>query len=273
MKKLVLYLAWGLVSLAIQAQSTSDFIQLKDGTVYYGTYISSDGHTVHFRMQQDGIDHEFPSSNVGSVHIANPALEQATHAPAKPQPPIPPMSPIDRLFSGRDYAKYVGPALRSCMQGPLPSVPSSTGSKVSVKEAQLALQFHNCARKEVGTPPLQWSPVLAAAAQKWSEHLTSTVCEMQHTPNNPYGQNIFWGIGKFYDAFDASQGWYSERITGPFKNNYIGGSDTVAVGHYTQMVWKSTTSIGIGVSSCPNSRVIITADYSPPSNYLGQKAF
>lgn len=258
------------MALALHAQSTSDWIQLKDGTLYYGTFLSSDGHTVHFRFQ-DGTDHEFASSNVQSVYRANPDLKQAAPTPA--QPPNPTMSPIDQLFRQRDYAKYVGPALRSCMQGPLPSVPSSTGSNVPVKEAQLALQFHNCARKEVGTPPLNWSPALAAAAQQWSEHLASTVCQMIHTPNNPYGQNIFSGFGKFYDAFDASQAWYSERITGPFENNYIGGSDTTAVGHYTQLIWKNTTAVGIGESTCPNSRIIITADYSPPGNYMGQKAF
>jgi pathogenesis-related protein 1 len=273
MKTLKLYLLCALVTLVVHAQSTSDWIRLNDGTVYYGTYISSDGHTVHFRMKDDGIDHEFASSNVQSVYIANPALKQPVHAPAKPQPPIPPMSPIDQLFSGRDYAKYVSPAVRSCMQGPLPAVPSSTGSRVSVNQAELALQFHNCARKEVGTPPIQWSPALAAEAQKWSEHLASTVCKMIHTPNNPYGQNIFSGNGKFYDAFDASQAWYSERTTGHFQNNYVGGQDTVAVGHYTQVIWKSTTAVGIGQASCPNSMVIITADYSPPGNYLGQKAY
>jgi Cysteine-rich secretory protein family len=176
MRTLKLSLLCALIALALHAQSTSDWIQLKDGTLYYGTYISSDGHTVHFRLQ-DGIDHEFASSNVQSVYIANPALKQPIPAPAKPQPPIPPMSSIDRLFSGSEYAKYVSPSVRTCMQDPLPAVPSSTGSAVSIDQAKLALQFHNCARKEVGAPPIQWSPALAAEAQKWSEHLTSTVCQ------------------------------------------------------------------------------------------------
>jgi pathogenesis-related protein 1 len=84
-----------------------------------------------------------------------------------------------------------------------------------------------------------------------------------------YGQNIFSGIGKPYGAFDASQGWYSEKVKGNFHNQVLGmmGMDQIIkVGHYTQEIWKSTTAVGIGQAFCPSGRIIITANYTPPGN-------
>jgi len=274
---LILFVA---VSLAVHAQAPSatgqDWIRLADGAVYFGTYISSDGHTVHFRTT-DGVVREWDRTMVQSVFIEKNQYRGASTAPAKtvpaktPQPT--PASIVERLLSGNEYSRYVSAAVRTCMEGPLPAVASPTGSSVSVNQAELAIEYHNCARKEVGTPPLKWSPELAAAAQKWSEHLASTTCKMQHTPNNPYGQNIFWGTGRPYGAFDAAVAWYSERVTGNFRNHYIGDSDTTEVGHYTQVIWKNTTEVGIGQASCAGGGVIITADYSPPGNYMGQTAY
>lgn len=41
-----------------------------------------------------------------------------------------------------------------------------TGSKLTENEAKEALDFHNKARKDVGTPPQIWSLELSAYAQK-----------------------------------------------------------------------------------------------------------
>src|SRR5437879_437727 len=89
--------------------------------------------------------------------------------------------------------------------------PSNTGSKVSQQDAQAALDFHNKVRKDVGSPPLEWSPELAAHAQAWADHLAKDEnCEMKHRPNEGkwkriYGENIFWGGGSSYTVVDASE--------------------------------------------------------------------
>ncbi|MEI6088085.1 MAG: CAP domain-containing protein [Bacteroidota bacterium] len=41
-------------------------------------------------------------------------------------------------------------------------------------------------------------------------------------------------------------------------------------GHYTQMVWKNTKEVGVGVSTCPNGAIIIVANYFPAGNYMRQ---
>ena len=58
-------------------------------------------------------------------------------------------------------------------------VPVNTGSKVAKEDAQTALDFHNKVRKDVGVPPLEWSPELAAFAQLWANKLADGGCELE----------------------------------------------------------------------------------------------
>ena len=44
---------------------------------------------------------------------------------------------------------------------------------------------------------------------------------------------------------------------------------TMETGHFTQLVWKSSTSIGLGISASGNT-YYCTAQYSPPGNMQGQ---
>jgi Cysteine-rich secretory protein family len=59
------------------------------------------------------------------------------------------------------------------------------------------------------------------------------------------------------------------------KKNYHGEpGDFNGVGHYTQMVWRNTTSVGCGTGSgskLPYS--ILVCRYYPPGNIFGQKPY
>ena len=170
--------------------------------------------------------------------------------------------------------------LSVCLTAPVTfaqKVPSSTGSKISQADAQAALDFHNKVRKEVGSPPLEWSADLSKYAQAWADHLAnSKSCKMQHRPQDGkwkqiHGENIFWGGSAEYNAANASEMWYSEikdYTHGPLTN-----SNWFKTGHYTQMVWKNTTSMGLGQATCPSGAIIIVGNYDPAGNYLGQKAY
>lgn len=157
------------------------------------------------------------------------------------------------------------------------NVPKSTGSKVSRQDAQEALDFHNKVRKEVGTAPLEWSAEVAKYSQAWADHLAKEKsCQMEHRPNDGdwkriYGENLFWGSGAKYTAKEASENWYSEIKD--YKNEPLNNSNWYGVGHYTQMVWKNTTKVGIGQATCPNGDTIIVGNYDPAGNYLGEKAY
>lgn len=156
------------------------------------------------------------------------------------------------------------------------TVPDNTGSKISKKDAQAALDHHNKVRKDVGSPALQWSAELAEYAQQWANHLASEGCEMQHRPNSGkwmqrYGENIFWGSDSSYTPLDASESWYDEIKE--YKYDVVTMDNYYPTGHYTQMVWKNTTHVGIGVAICANGGIIIVANYNPAGNYIGEKPY
>jgi len=50
----------------------------------------------------------------------------------------------------------------------------------------------------------------------------------------------------------------------------VTGSNTV--GHYTQMVWKSTTQVGCGTATS-NNYAVLSCRYTPPGNVIGQKPY
>lgn len=151
-----------------------------------------------------------------------------------------------------------------------------TGSKVSVKEAQEALDFHNIARQEVGVEPLQWSDELSKYAQEWADHLANLNCDFDHRPDSGkwaqlYGENIYWGKGGTYTAIDACKSWYKEKKS--FKNVKLSSSNWSKAGHYSQMIWRNTKKVGIGVAKCKDGSYIIVANYDPAGNFMGEKAY
>ena len=155
-------------------------------------------------------------------------------------------------------------------------VPKATGSNITMQEAQDALNYHNKVRKDVGVEPLEWSAELAEYAQKWANHLASNGCDMKHRPYSgewaqEYGENIFWGSGSSYNAVNASESWYSEIKD--FTYGVLNNDNWYNTGHYTQMVWRDTKKIGIGIAKCKDGGIIIVANYDPSGNYMGQKPY
>jgi pathogenesis-related protein 1 len=155
-------------------------------------------------------------------------------------------------------------------------VPDYTGSKITKSEAQEALDHHNKVRADVGSPALEWSADLAKYAQAWADHLASKGCDMEHRPHSgeweqKYGENIFWGSASSYTPLDASESWYGEIKD--YTYGELNNSNWYKTGHYTQMVWKNTTHVGIGVAKCSDGAIIIVANYDPAGNYLGEKPY
>jgi pathogenesis-related protein 1 len=155
------------------------------------------------------------------------------------------------------------------------TIPANTGSAVNTQEALDALMLHNKVRKDVGTAALTWSSELATFAQAWANHLAKN-CSFKHRPPNgewaqQYGENLFYGTAKTLTASEASQAWYNEIKD--YKYGKLNTQNWSKTGHYTQMVWNTTTQVGIGKASCPSGAIIIVANYNPRGNYLDQKPY
>lgn len=149
---------------------------------------------------------------------------------------------------------------------------AQTGSQLTGKQAKEVLEFHNQARSEVGTADLEWSIELSQIAQKWANHLAKNGCEMEHSEGLETGENLYWtSHGTEITPVDAVRAWYSEKKD--FKNRPISKINLHKIGHYSQMVWKTTTHVGMASAKCSKGETIVVANYSPPGNYLGQKAY
>jgi hypothetical protein len=65
----------------------------------------------------------------------------------------------------------------------------------------------------------------------------------------------------------ATQSWYDEIKYYSFSNPGF----SMQTGHFTQVVWKGSKQLGVGIAFANNgNKAIVVANYSPPGNYLGQ---
>lgn len=149
-----------------------------------------------------------------------------------------------------------------------------TGSKITREDARKVLDHHNLIRKEVGVDKLVWNTDLAAFAQEWADQLAKDGCTMKHRKqpkvnDEPVGENLFWGSSsEAYGPLDASLSWYSEKKI--YQYGKFGHGNWHAIGHYTQMVWKNTKQVGVGVAVCKNGGILVVANYYPAGNYMDQ---
>lgn len=70
-----------------------------------------------------------------------------------------------------------------------------------------------------------------------------------------------------YSATGAVDAWYGEISSYDWSNPAYSSS----TGHFTQVVWKSTSEVGCGIKSCDNSwGSYVICSYKSSGNFLGQ---
>jgi pathogenesis-related protein 1 len=144
---------------------------------------------------------------------------------------------------------------------------------------------HNKWRAEVGlTEPLRYSPALAQSAQAWADHLKQTNhCRMKHSkPDGRYGENLYWASAVEWSdgrrdlqkvsSTKVVDSWGSERADYDYHTNHC--TPGKMCGHYTQMVWRTTTVVGCAMAVCEDTQEQVWAcQYQPAGNWLGQKPY
>ncbi|KAJ6643135.1 Golgi-associated plant pathogenesis-related protein 1 [Pseudolycoriella hygida] len=126
------------------------------------------------------------------------------------------------------------------------------------------LNAHNEYRRRHGVGPLKLNPTLNDFAQNWANTIASKR-QMQHSSERKYGENIYWSCGKSVDGKAPVDSWYDEIKLYNYKN----ASFSSGTGHFTQVVWKNTTDLGVGVARIGNEAYVV-ASYYPPGNYSGE---
>jgi pathogenesis-related protein 1 len=144
----------------------------------------------------------------------------------------------------------------------------------------------NAARAAVGESPLTWDPIAAAVAQAWANQ-----CSFNHNPNAGADYDKLGGSGGLGENLAA--GAPTESVSGSVaswvgeEQSYDHSTNTCAAGqecgHYTQVVWSSTTRAGCAQATCTTNSPfgsfsggqwqISVCDFDPPGNYVGQSPY
>ncbi|XP_051513474.1 uncharacterized protein glipr2 isoform X2 [Myxocyprinus asiaticus] len=137
----------------------------------------------------------------------------------------------------------------------------SSSSKDSSFENEF-LQTHNAYRKNHGASPLNINKNLSRSAQEWAEHLLS-IRTLKHS-NGEYGENVYYAWSsatKKLTGREAVESWYSE-----IKDyNFSRPGFSSKTGHFTQVVWKDTEELGVGLAT-DGKTTFVVGQYLPAGN-------
>ena len=148
--------------------------------------------------------------------------------------------------------------------------PEGAAQSLSVNnDLQGALDVHNAARAEVGVAPLTWDDALAQEAEAYAQELARRH-RFEHDRNrNGHGENLYWYSATTNTPMsDASKSWYDEIEV--YRYRRCCGPNFSETGHYTQMIWHSTTAVGIGVAVSSRGETYVVARYNPTGNWQGE---
>uniref|UniRef100_A0A5K3EMP2 SCP domain-containing protein n=1 Tax=Mesocestoides corti TaxID=53468 RepID=A0A5K3EMP2_MESCO len=133
------------------------------------------------------------------------------------------------------------------------------------------LKAHNYLRSLHGCPPLTFALDLAVSAQVYAEKLAG-LGTIRHSGYSDVGENLALSLGPSqstdFSGVMVTLLWYNEISDYEFT-----GVDQISCGHFSQVVWKETKSIGMGLARTEDGQVIVAvAHYRPPGNVSGQWA-
>jgi uncharacterized protein YkwD len=132
------------------------------------------------------------------------------------------------------------------------------------------LQQHNVYRAKHGSPPLSLNPQLNEVAQHHAEQLARTK-QLVHSEQKQDGENL-------YAAFTSNStpprpeavvdSWYNEIQHYDF--NQPGFRPETS--HFTQVVWKASQELGLGITQASDGTWYVVANYRPSGNIANQFA-
>ena len=169
------------------------------------------------------------------------------------------------------------PTTTTCAYGPIQELTKKPGVKGTPLSFNLNcfLKSHNDKRCLHGSSPLDWDEKLSKQSQEYAEK-----CEWKHSGMDGVGENLAMYASSSKSALlrdnpakTSMEGWYDRELP---KYDFNNPGFASATGHFTQVVWKSTTKVGCGVALCPAGSVsryqsvYTVCQYSPQGNYLRQ---
>ena len=134
------------------------------------------------------------------------------------------------------------------------------------------LAAHNDARRRYGVKPLVWDAGLAADARAYGAVLarTRTFRHATQVGRPRQGENLWTGTGGAYRYEEMIGSMVDERRLfrpGKFPDVSANGN-WASVGHYTQIIWPTTTHVGCALVSNDRDDYLVCR-YLPGGNVVG----
>ena len=152
-------------------------------------------------------------------------------------------------------------------------------------DANAITKTHNDLRSLHHIKPLVYTQTLEKAALQWAKKLAKDGCHMVHSHGKvgPYGENLYWASAhKRATSKDAKgawiwhaslqkveekavvQAWYDEIKYYDYETNSC--QEGEMCGHFTQVLWSTTTSLGCAAMSCKDASQVWVCEYVPAGN-------
>jgi len=160
------------------------------------------------------------------------------------------------------------------------------GGVLTEADKQALLTAHNDHRSATALGNTESQPMATDMHEMvWDEDLAvsskahADLCVFEHGQGS-FGENLY-AAGSTVDNVDnidklkaGIQEWFNEYEA----YDYDGHQCSEVCGHYTQVVWASSTSMGCGYAECgpfPDNfyQVYLVCRYSPPGNYVGVRPY
>lgn len=172
-------------------------------------------------------------------------------------------------------------------QAPAGGSYSGAGQATPADYSEAVVAHHNAHRANHSAPALSWDAGLAATAEK-----IASSCVYAHdtaTDGGGYGQNIAAGAPASNISSVITELFYNNEVENfaslfgqSTPSNINDHSAFDGWGHFSQIVWKSTTKIGCATYDCSGRGLANTGgsvpphftvcNYSPAGNFLGEFA-
>lgn len=128
------------------------------------------------------------------------------------------------------------------------------------------LAEHNNLRQKIGNVnPLELDADLSQKALRHAEYLAQNKLKLENSDDETLGENLYYfeSDDGLYDARHILDYWIQKskidlnNLTMPAKTS-----------HFTQIVWKSSEKLGVGVSQSTNGGIYVVAFYFPRGNVI-----
>ncbi|CAH0388497.1 unnamed protein product [Bemisia tabaci] len=126
-----------------------------------------------------------------------------------------------------------------------------------------ALESHNYYRRIHKAGDLRLSHEISTYAQEWAEKLASEGGNLRHRLNGKYGENL-WAGTFLPTGHQPVDHFYTEEQL--YRNVYGRTPASNGAGHFTQLVWRNSKKLGVGLAQSSGGVWVAVFNYDPRGN-------